>query len=1486
MNTKSFLAFLLQIFSFFTIIIFINLPLYAESDLSVGSKRTFTDEYLSYSEITSSSYSASSTDSLDKETARIYSVTQKVKDEGRLIQRLDQAWRLQYPVGLTSETGDYVIVLENDEITPEGAFVNAVMCVTLPISNKVIVFKANKIPLTADGGLNGIAELALLQTEPVKLTKESRLLINGINASGIPRTRVQFDCQGFKSLIIDATLEFSDASFALEDTVTGKTIPGKLQANFVTTIENINNLIVSISLPPFQYKPLRGFGFEVKQATFDFSDLSNPIGAVFPKDYVGITTLMDLPQLWRGTYIREATIRLPSKLGSRNGGKKRTAISAENLIIDDYGFSGVFAASNLIPLDKGSIGGWAYSLDRIEVELLTGSLTKAGFQGKLNVPLMDSADYMNYTATIGFDGDFLIAASMPHDVKVPLFVATMQLDKSSMITIEDKDDEFDIKATLNGKINIDAPISSDKGFKASDLTFEQMIVSTKYPHFKPGIWSLGEIGVNNINGFSLLFSNIKGFDEGDDVGLQFTATVILSDGKYCAATTLKIIGTRYSITESGEKIKHKLRYKKIEFLDLYICVKDAPISLEGYLAIYKKDPVYGNGFAGMIKANIVGKIGINVRAAFGEVKSFKYWYVDAFANLSASPIPIFTGMALYGIGGGAYAHMSQVIPIGIPFSDSTANVKKSAIDYIPDKSVGFGFKATVAIGSSSPKSFNAMATFEIVFNSGGGIKEIKFYGDGVFMAEMDFAKPPKDPPVKASVYLGMDFNTNTLHGSFKVYVNAINGMLRGINPGNLAGEAVIHYDPVDWYIHIGKPSCRIGLEFNILGMSIKNGSYFMMGTQIEPMPPPPDNVLRLLGMPLPENREDAELQNAKGFAFGTSFSISTGNLQMAVFYAKFDMGMGFDVMFSDKGETYCAETGDKIGVNGWYAEGQLYAFVEGSIGIRVKVFRKTIKAEILSLGAATLLEAKLPNPFWVRGTVGGYYRILGGRVKGNCKFKFELGKQCTLITKAEEESAVEGLQIISEISPADGRTNVDVFSTPQVVFNYQINKPFSISDDGTGDLYKVKLDYFNVKANNTALPGSFSWNAEGDVLIFTPRDILPGTTDITLEAKVHFEQKVGSAWVTVLDEGIPITQIKSIEFETGEAPDYIPESNVIYNYPMFDMMNFYKNEYTQGFIQLSWGQEYLFNVTSDWVQYGKFTPVSGGTPLYVNFTYNAGAKKIEYGFPVDLKNGTVYKVELVNVPVSAKAAIDANITTSESTSSSDAGDMTIQSKATTSERLELKEDVLYTCYFRTSKYNSLNEKINSISFINTVTIPLSNSVFNLNSYISIDEPFDKYEIEGYNGVQPLILIEASRNAAWIRNFQESYIYDNYPLIPEARITRRNINDLGLIPVKAVSIDLYGSSFRLLSEDEKATGIASFNEYTYMNYKLSPITHSDWQEIVSILALKNDFVHPQKTKLLTNMYPSIIINANYPVIVNYSIPGITSKGSQGIINVTY
>lgn len=1438
-----------------------------------------------------STYTAPVPDSILRLEQKIAALAARVEEQNSLISNLDPNYQVKYPLGIVKEIAGikYIIVLESDEITPQGAFINAYMHFVTP-QGKALSFVANKIPLSASGGINGVVELALLKDEDIPLGIMD-LKIYGQSKPGAARTKVRFDCSGFIDMVVDAGIEFSKEVFVPEDPETGKQLENQtLFANFVTTLTSWSDLIVDISLPPFQIKSFKGFGFEVSQLSFDFSDMNNPAGIIFPKEYPGLAPYGNFHALWQGIYMRQAVLRMPPEL---NKGK-RVQILSRNLILDDAGLTGYFGAENLIALDDGDIGGWAFSLDQAGINFTCGSLTSAELAGKISLPIMKEGKSLAYAALIDQKGDFLFTASMPEDIDIPMFMAKMTVDRSSSIAITRVNEKMSATALLNGQIDIGAKLGTvsendttdyqrqRKGLSLSGLKFEKMMVSTSGPYFSPGCWSVEELGYkgSGLNGFAISLSDIAVKENPDGgVGLGFKGRVNFSGDKYCASASLTLWSERKLVND-----KTRYKYRSAEIHEIYLKVDDNAISLEGYFAIFNNDVKYGNGFAAKVTAKFLF-IGLSASAMFGEVDDFKYFYVDALADLSRSPITA-GAVAFYGFGGGAYSRMKQIANIGNPLA-ATQNAAgaKPPIAYEPDYNTLFGFKATVALGTSgNPRPFNAKVTFEMNFNTHGGIKNVMFYGAGYFMSELDVLAETQESPVYGTVFIGYDVDNRVFHSNLKVYVNVAGGLIQGINPGYLAGEAVIHVDPNDWYIHIGRPATRVGLKISVLGISIVNGSYFMMGTKIDEMPPPPDKVLEILGTKV-ASRPAGEL-SLKGFCFGTSFAISTGELQLLIFYARFDMGLGFDVILADRSDYVCAYNGERPGINGWYAEGQVYAFVEGDIGIKIKIFTKKIKASIIKIGIATLLEAKLPNPFWMRGQVGGYYKLLGGKIKGKCKFEFKLGKLCEFVEVVPDTTnAVESLEIIADITPADGRKEIDVFNAPQVVFNYQVNKPFTISDDLGNQSFKVILDQFKVSANGAELPGSYAWNEDGDVLVFNPRDILPGKTNVDLEAVVHFEELVNGAWQAVRNHrNEVIAQTKFSSFGTGEAPNYIPANNVSYSYPERQMANFYKNEYATGYIQLKQGQEYLFTPDEDWKQYVRFTPTAGGSPFYQNFTYTPGDKKLSHSFPADLTTHTMYKMEIVSIPAKAAGTIDQNIQTVTTLSENETGNMERTENKAVGELNIPGESVIYENYFRTSMYNTFIEKVNALSVPRGYTYPVAQGLYEVGTGINGNEFFDDIELIGSAGNKPLVEFLADENCAWLRDKAYPIIYEGYPVNGNILINWRNTGELGVVPLKAVKFTQSDATLTRLTEDDFASGASpALNFNGRLVYKLNITAVYDWQDIVTGAFRAAEYTTRIAT-ILENPCPAILFNTSYPVRVIYHLPGTHEKTHEATLNI--
>ncbi|MFN7335882.1 MAG: hypothetical protein ACK5SS_08190, partial [Cyclobacteriaceae bacterium] len=986
----------------------------------------------------------------EQKIAFVRSMVAKVKETQNFIRTIDANSKFELPVGIPKAVGglSYDVVIYAVRLQPTHAELDVVMEFEIPQNGKKLSFMGRNIKLSNAGGIVGDATLQLIGDYGINFNGDKIQLVIKGGTEVVPGTYVTIDCDGFKEMALDANVIFS-RDLLIPENLNGTIQPeGRVTSSFKTVLSNWNDLIVQLSLPNFQVKGLNGFGFTVEQAVFDFSDVRNAPAVEFPQGYTSNQMLPDNTNLWRGFYMRQMSVRLPQQF--KNKDNVRTSLNAYNMIIDNQGVSGLFEGKNLIPLNNGDMSGWAFSLDSIAVSLMANQIQQAGLKGKIVVPLADEQTPFKYTATMQENDQYFFNVVSTQDIQFNLWqTSKVEIYEASRIEIRVADGKFLPKAVLHGNMNIQARLSNKgekgKGVELADISFENLEIQTVRPYIKVGNFSFGSealqqkmaqfpISINNIGMRSLsdtetaldfdLILNLTGNDAGAnsfsvDAGLSLVAEMYQKDGS------------------------QRWRFKRVDVSSIEVDMTGAAYSLKGSLAFYRDDAVYGNGFNGSVEMAMT-KLNFKARASaiFGNVNGDRYWYADALAEFSPG-ILMFPGVNAVGFGGGAFYKMKMDKSSSSPLGKTA-----SGAFYIPDSKAGLGIKATMVIASAgNDKVFNADVTFEISFFQGGGIRYMSLLGNGNMltpgidaaisgkltaatakmtqkMKEIE-SKVPKGAETlintikddKAAIedihgkiegkegitfraFIDYDFENRVLHGNFDAFVNVAGGVIQGVGAGGRAGWAVMHFAPGEWYVYVGTPEDRIGLKVGVGPVSAQSGSYFMVGTKIPGSPPPPEAVSRILGGKDLDYMKDLNaIGNGAGVAFGSAFSISTGDLTFLIFYAKFEAGLGFDIMIKNYGETYCSNTGRRIGINGWYANGQAYAYFEGAVGIRVKVFGKRRSIEILSIGAAAILQAQLPNPIWVQGTVGGYFSVLGGLVRGNCRFEVTLGKKCEMVKK-------------------------------------------------------------------------------------------------------------------------------------------------------------------------------------------------------------------------------------------------------------------------------------------------------------------------------------------------------------------------------------------------------------------------------------------------------------------------------------------------------
>ncbi|MEO2053394.1 MAG: hypothetical protein ABGX00_16685, partial [Allomuricauda sp.] len=1122
---------------------------------------------------------------IEKQRDQAKAVFQKLETTQNYVNLIAPNDLVTLPIGVKKEIGTimYTMAISKAIITTEYTQVTAFIHIQIPQSDEdgnpiELFFGADNIKISHQGGIYGDANLVLLGDIGIPINGGNGLvglkggfMMDTGNVQDL--TYVTIDCGGFKELGVSADLLFSRNILEPVD-ANYEVIPNEnVQGHFQTVVGDWNDILVEIDLPPFQLaKPQNvdgsgkaGIIFTIKNAVFDFSDVRNSPSVQFPEGYQQYLVSGN-EQLWRGVYINNVQVILPKQFKKRNS-DERVTFQASNLLIDGLGVSGIFSADNVLPIDEGDASKWQFSVDHIEAELLANTLVGAGFNGKILLPLTKEATpeevsdtttlnqrALSYEAIIDpVNDEYLLSAKANDAIPFDVFKAKATITANSYVELRVSEKRFRPKAVLHGNLaikgsnNTSDPNKGTVDFKG--ITFQNLQLQTVSPYFQ--VDYMGYNGDVKFANFPVTISDIEFTSNNTTAALTFNLDVNMMEKGFAGNTTLSIVG---GFNEKDGL--HRWRFQKIELNEIFVEADLGSIQISGMIDVKSDDPVYGDGFYGKLGATFNG-IAVDASAWFGK-KDFRYWFVDAYADLSQSITPAYIGPAkVNGFGGGAYYKMSKK-------PGEYSAMIPSGQSYIPNANNGLGFRALIGFALANEKAFNGKVGFEMDFNNHFGLNRVMFFGEGHIVKALDFEFGEKfkqklqgleeninafgennptmqrlketnlvnyskvsfpqegltfDIGIDAHFAMEMDFQHSTFHAELEIYVNTPGNFFQGVGPRGRAGWAVFHIEPDEWYLHIGTPEDRIGLKLGLGGFSLQSTSYLMIGEDLPGSPPPPPIVAEILGVDLAQldyMRDLNALESGMGFAFGADFSVDTGDMTFLIFYARFQAGLGFDIMIKDYGETACKGSG-QIGIDGWYANGQAYAYLQGELGINIKLMFVRKKIPIIKAGAAVLLQAKLPNPAWFKGYLGGHFNLLGGLVKGRFRFKIELGEECEIVGGAP----LGGLKVISDVTPRNGTNETDVFTVPQAAFNMRINHPFELEDDEGVKTYRILLDEYTVTSQGNIINGDLEWNENNDLANFISHDILPPNASLQTKVTVSFQEWRNNGWVTLSQDGKP-----------------------------------------------------------------------------------------------------------------------------------------------------------------------------------------------------------------------------------------------------------------------------------------------------------------------------------------------------------------------------
>lgn len=1331
----------------------------------------------------------------DRRLANAIEVARKVKEMANYVDKiinLAENKQIPLPIGIKSAANNYEIVVQ--QLSHESdSIAKAYMTLVVPIDSATTVGFETSITLSGSCGPQMPGRLKLIR--PVELLFGDKFKVTFNNGS-----YAEFDCDGIRQFYMDATLEFTSKNIQFYDEHMKATPNPKF--NTKLTFNDFSDFVFEInSKLTFEFSDLKDFIFSVQDLVVDLSEYTTPQTARFPSGYFGCD---DEQNLWKGLSVKKAQVFLPEALKTDSTSIKdttkvkvkkintldRTAITCSNLIIDNHGLTVEAGVEQMCGNCKLDPKKWGLNVSSIELDIVKNKIQGAGFSGLINIPPFGKYSQLGYSAaynTAEKEFDFKCDIGGKHDFDV--FGATLTFNKQSYLEVKLRNGDFYPSISASGTIKINAPLSEDGlTLELPEIAFEGMTISKEKPVFSPGTWDMSALAdsiMPQIAGFEFSLSNIEQNDE----SIKFDALVSLN-GTITGAGRFEVVGDF-----DNYKIKH------VNVSKLSVAYQQPYFGLKGSLELKRGDDIYGNGFRGDVNLTLMNDWKFDAVTVFGKKDNLKYFLVDLYGEKESGLFMIPPCITVQGLGGGLYHHMNQTA------ENNEFGKALSGICYVPDSKVGFGFLASARFFVGQKNAVNALTSFDIQFNRNWGLNYFQINGDVAFMNQPEnlskfkgkvmkkvtamqsegglgklHLKAPEDLKIPenkddgvltASILMKYDATNKTYNADLKTYLEA--GFIKGTGPDNLMVEAKALFGNKDWYVHLGSPDKQCGI--NVLNLFETQG-YFMFGSQIPPLPNPPDEVWG----DLPQDKRDKYLNSrnldfvssGKGVAFGLNFKAGA-EVNPKPFYASFKVGAGAEFLLTNYGKNaHCKGRTGTIGIDGWYAQAQIWAFLDAAVGLKVKVLRKERHFNIMDLHAGAVMSGMGPNPFYFVGNVNASYRVLGGLVKGHCSIDLELGERC----EVKKGNDLLGESILSALTPSDGESDVNVFASPQAILNIPVDKEFEMLDDNEKvQQYIIQIAEYSVtdKTDGKNVDGKIEVSEDGLTVVYNPIEPFDTKHNYNVYIKVLFKQKVGSQWIAVKEEdGTEYFEDMTVNFTSGERPDVIDPQNIVCSYPEDMMYNFYKNQSDEGYICLKYNYDYLFRPNAH-EGFKQKVVISNKQGFYKEIDFRTkmteDADNGQYEITFNLKdlglaNNTVYKLELQNIPLSTVTSINQNVDTAYNKIQN--GNESIEVRHTTATGTLNQKETKNICVlnFRTSYFNKFSEKISKLGLQegNAVSVGRDSYRHSLSTNISSNDFFDGVEWRGTDKIKPLISFNIDfENTDWYNKSIYKKYYSKYTL---------------------------------------------------------------------------------------------------------------------------
>jgi len=1358
--------------------------------------------------------------------AKARKVIGDVKDIGNFVSTLTGGDLQTLPVGMKKSLGDNTAVtigISNIYLYPEYASLEIYVEVIAPNFANPLFFAAPDVKFSRLGGISGTVSLGLLGnfTLPVFEDKATIMLRAAVidpvedafkKGQG---TYAEFSCDGIETISIDANLAISRQVLVPveEQNPTPAQIDTTKTVNanfFISTSNGLSDIITEINFEqPFYHAKSQKLIWTIESAVLDFSTLQHRNSLRFPVGNYDPTQTLASKENWQGVYIKRIGVEWREDFTKdANGNGSAFEINATNIIIDEAGFTGRIAVENLLPLsDNHQIDKWAFSINHLDVSILTNTFESLDFAGHLGMPItnpeddssLTEQDLIAYSGSFNFVEDiYSISGNLPTDKVLPLkmFKGQVVIENTSTFTIGYENDNVFLRADLNADFEVTGgqDADDDKKLVVPLVEVNGLRVSSRSPFLiSPGSWTLKDtITVANFAGFGLNISTlmIQKNSQTMEPELIVGADINLAAGdkvNISGATIVRVIGEI-----KNESTKQRWKFKKVKLDMIQVAVDLEAFSISGRVVFFENldGPTsngqigYGSGFQGNADLRIKGlnkdgegSSGFSAMALFGTAtgaqnNSFRYFMVDVKASFSTG-IPL-GPIGLYGVGGGVYYRMEQEntnsnFNNATAFSPPSSSNVDSYTEYIsgflgeslsgrkyrPSGTVKIGINLNVILGSiPSPKAFNTNIGLAMEFNNNGGLNFIRLEGILNVMTDISMDGPSCSG---VSLAIEMEFVFKTRAGRDRTGFYASAHAFVKVGPLKGASENI----PAQFASYISRCSgSDLGYAGGLEMQFSKNYWFLNVGE--------PDNRLALgidlweLGAIELETYFDigknippfpglpTNVQSLTGMGNLLQNETTRGSGQGFAFGVSFKAGMDTPKFLGFSAHVHLG-AGFDIMLNKFRDVNCMNSGSAEPIGINNWYAAGQAWAYIdasVKFKNTEVLGLGLAAALQIKGPNPTFGRgALAGRVRlGPFRKKFSVH------FKFGEECEVQGaqelepeIQIVLFMTPSNDDQFMEVTTPIDIVFAQELNKNFPVLNPNTdeNENFRIRLETFEITDPEGNQVSVNQEQVSGQFLRCLPIDQLKSNTEYTLTLVATLVRENGA--LVEREERIHI-------FKTGKLPTEILKSNIDFALPGDGQFNFYKLDNSSQYIQLLQGQdELLADLPEDQSLKIKISTTHPTSISYKNCSYDAGMNRLNYVISSGLINGKSYKLEVVRVPDEAFSEFE----------DSDDYDLDEFNLPIPFEH----EAVVYTMAFRVSNYNKFEDKMSAIEFSDFQT-PDSNSPRFINvdyakphriDVSNLSEPFGVKEVEGIYNNDPSLVFEAILNSTlWItdeyRNF--------------------------------------------------------------------------------------------------------------------------------------